>query len=206
MITVPRPNPSTQLPLDVSDILDEIDAWSFYSPTTSTSTSTVMLSPPRVPHSPSPPPTTSSASALEKRDAIKFVVSGASAASRPPSSPTPSMSTTIYATTAAANNCSDHEDYDENRFCSHQSFSPLDLPVSSVGAAAAAQAPIANPALRRFQIGSVVRRMRMRRAASDGSKGSKDAAATPKVATPARTTSAPALGRRPQRQRKPIPF
>ncbi|KAH9954782.1 hypothetical protein BC827DRAFT_927307 [Russula dissimulans] len=45
-----RALPHTPLPLDVSDILDDVDAWSFATPSTSTSTS--VLSPPRVPHSP----------------------------------------------------------------------------------------------------------------------------------------------------------
>ena len=180
-ITVPRAAPNTQLPLDVSDILDEIDAWSFDTPTTSS----VMHSPARVPHSSS----STSSSFSEGRDPVELVVSSASTLLTP--SPTSTTPTTIYTTEglalpekedgeqsteaevevgpACAVNCSDYDYYDEDRFYSRRSSSTLSLPVSS-----AAHAPIAIPALLRSQLGSVVRRMRVRRPGSDGSK---DAAA-----------------------------
>jgi hypothetical protein len=75
-IVVPQALPRSLVPLDVSDILDNNDAWSFATP--STSTNTLILSPPRVPCSPA-----STSSLSIEYDPIELIVSYATQPATP---------------------------------------------------------------------------------------------------------------------------
>ncbi|KAF8488956.1 hypothetical protein F5888DRAFT_1221739 [Russula emetica] len=151
-ITVPR----TLLPnkITVSDILDDINAWSLGTPSASTSSSTPVLSPPRVPHSPA-------LSQSSEYDPVEFIISYAAR----PDSPEPAPSLPATTGTEMPATFLDLEDDDEeDKIRSRWSSSTLatlappttSLPGSPTFAAASARL--------RLHLASVARRVRIRRA------------------------------------------
>ena len=165
-ITVPRKLLSNDI--SVSDILDDINAWSLGTPTASTSsgtsTGTLALSPPRVPHSPTP-------SQCSEYDPVEFVVSYAAR----PSSPTPASSLPTTACTEMPATFLDLEDEEtgtygaDDKMRSRWSCSTLAAPTS----------PTASARLR-LHLASVARRVRIRRVglSSNSSNGSDERTAS----------------------------
>jgi hypothetical protein len=188
--------------LDVSDILDDIDAWSFATPSTGTQT----LSPPRVPSSASSSPFSA------EYDPIELIVSYAS---QPAS---PSLSTPTYTYTPVM--ASFPEEGDESAEVE------LDWPAdgddklrsrwscSTLATLAAPGSPSTTPtstsARLRMHLGSVARLVRVRRGGR--TNGSEEAVAVPKVAAHLRSASESALSgpatvsEEATLQRKPIPL
>ncbi|KAI9449943.1 hypothetical protein F5148DRAFT_1245256 [Russula earlei] len=168
MIVIPRALPRTPIPLDVSEILDDVDAWSFATPS---STSASMLSPPRVPHSP--------ASSLfsEEGDPVELIMSYAA---QPPS---PALSTTATAATESVTLPQDRDeeteanwvaDHDDGKIRSRWSCSTL---ATVVPPRSPPQTPTSASARIRFHLGSVARRVRVRRAG--GINGGEDTIVVP---------------------------
>ncbi|KAI0297388.1 hypothetical protein BC826DRAFT_967724 [Russula brevipes] len=177
-ISVPRALPRTPLPLDVSELLNDADVWSFPAPPSSTST--VVLSPPRVPRSPAP-------SVFSEYDPIELIVSYAT---QPPS-PSPSTVTTTTAFHTATSVAFPEEEAasaeveggepadDDDKLRSRWSCSTL---ATLAPPGSPQQTPTSTSARLRFHLGSVARRVRARRAAANsGSAGAEDAMALSKA-------------------------
>ena len=188
-IVVPRALPHTPLPLDVSDILDDIDAWSFATPT---STSAHTLSPPRVPHSPALSP------CWTEYDPIELIVSYASQLNSPTqSTPTvtcaPATPSLPKEVDESAEVEEDWAEWDDHKLRSRWSCSTL-----ATLAPPASPTPSASARLR-MHLGSVARRVRARRAGGGGggsssTNGSEDAVTVPKAAGHIRSVSESASG------------
>jgi len=177
-----RALPRSPLPLDVSDILDDVDAWSLATPSTSTSTS--VLSPPHVPRSPA------SSSSSEEYDPIELIVSYAAL----PASPAMSTTSTTTASvtilqdgdeeTEAETDCMTGDGDELRSRWSCSTLATLVPPGSP---------PPTSPSARlRFHLGSVARRVRSRRAG--GSNGGEVTVDAPKTVALAhlRSSSEPA--------------
>jgi hypothetical protein len=189
-IVVPRALPHTPLPLDVSDILDDIDAWSFATPT---STSAHTLSPPRVPHSPASSPF------WAEYDPIELIVSYASQLDSPiVSTPTVTCApvTPPLPNPKEVDESAEVEEgwaeWDDNKLRSRWSCSTL---ATLAPSASPPRTPTSTSARLRMHLGSVARRVRARRAGGRGStNGSEDAATVPKAAAHFRSASESASG------------
>jgi hypothetical protein len=176
-IVVPRALPRTSVPLDVSDILDDIDAWSFATPSTQT------LSPPRIPSSASSSPFSS------EYDPIELIVSYASQ----PASPSSSTPTYAYApgTASFLEEGDELEEVEldwaadgEDKLRSRWSCSTLDTLAAS---GSSPTTPTTTSARLRMHLGSVARLVRARRVGR--SKGCEDPVAVPKAAMHIRSAS-----------------
>jgi len=192
--------------LDVSDILDDIDAWSFATPT---STSTHTLSPPRVPRSPASSPF------WAEYDPIELIVSYASQLNSPAlSTPTvtcaPATASLPKEVDESAEVEEDWAEWDDDKLRSRWSCSTL-----ATLAASPPRTPTSASARLRMHLGSVARHVRARRAGGRGStNGSEDAATVPKAAVHIRSASESASGAvydseassSLSLQRKPIPL
>ena len=198
-IVVPRALPRTSVPLDVSDILDDIDAWSFATPSTGTQT----LSPPRIPSSASSSPFSS------EYDPFELIVSYAS---RPAS---PSSTTPTYA--CAPGTASFLEEGDELDWAadgegeqrSRWSCSTL---ATLAASGSSPTTPTTTSERLRMHLGTVARLVRARRVGR--SKDCEDPVAVPKAAMHVRSASESAMpdsvtvyeeAPRSGLQRKPIP-
>ena len=154
-ITVPR----TLLPnkITVSDILDDINAWSLATPCASTSSSTQqILSPPRVPHSPA-------LSQFSEYDPVEFIVSYATR----PASPAPALAPSLPETTCAempATFLDLEDDDEEDKIRSRWSCSTLATLAPPVAASPPSPTFAAASARLRLHLASVARRVRIRRA------------------------------------------
>ena len=157
-ITVPR----TLLPnkITVSDILDDINAWSLGTPSTtmssSTSTSTLVLSPPRVPHSPA-------LSQSSEFDPVEFIVSYATQPASPAVAVAPSLPESTCVEMPAT--FLDLEDDDEEeKIRSRWSCSTVATLAPPSTSSLPSPTFAAASARLRLHLASVARRVRIRRA------------------------------------------
>ena len=206
-ITVPRTHPSTTLPNDVSvsDILDDINAWSLGTPSASTSSSTCTNShsPPRVPHSPA-------VSVFSEFDPVEFIVSYAAR----PSSPAPSTSATPCTAVGATFLDLDDEDEESEDFKIRSRWSCSTLAtLAPPTSGSPPPSPGSASARLRLHLASVARRVRARRAGGVYSNEGEGVAASIHRAAPGalhvRSSSESALsvsGSAADLRRKPIPL
>ena len=155
-ITVPRA--LLQNKVTVSDILDDINAWSLGTPSasasSSTSTSTLVLSPPRIPHSPA-------LSQSSEYDPVEFIVSYATRPASPATAPSlPETTCTEMPATFLDLEDDDEDDKIRSRWsCSTvATLAPPTNPSPNSPTFAAASARL------RLHLASVARRVRIRRA------------------------------------------
>jgi hypothetical protein len=166
-ITVPR----TLLPnkITVSDILDDINAWSLGTPSasasSSTSTSTLVLSPPRVPHSPA-------LSQSSEFDPVEFIVSYATQPASPALALAPSLPETTHMEMPATFLDLEDEDEDE-KIRSRWSCSTVATLAPPATSSPPSPTFAAASARLRLHLASVARRVRNRRAGgSNNNNGS----------------------------------
>ena len=207
-ITVPRAHPSTTLKKEVtvSDILDDINAWSLGTPSASTSSSTctnaLALSPPRVPHSPA-------VSVYSEFDPVEFIVSYAAR----PSSPVPSTSATTCTSAGMTFLDLDDDDEESEDFKIRSRWSCSTLATLAPPTTGTPPSPGSASARLRFHLASVARRVRSRRAGGVYSNEGESCASSIHGAAPealhVRSSSESALsvsGSAADLRRKPIPL
>jgi hypothetical protein len=159
-ITVPRT--TLQNKITVSDILDDINAWSLATPSASTSsstcTSTLVLSPPRIPHSPA-------LSQSSDYDPVEFIVSYAAR----PASPAPSLSETACTEMPATFLDLEDDDDEDDKIRSRWSCSTIATLAPPTTSSPPSPSFAAASARLRLHLASVARRVRIRRAGRSGS-------------------------------------
>ncbi|KAF8480517.1 hypothetical protein DFH94DRAFT_481151 [Russula ochroleuca] len=179
-ITVPRASRRNSRDI-VSEILNDVNAWSLGTPSTSTGsstrTSTLILSPPRIPHSPA-------VSVFSEYDPVEFIVSYAAARSPSPAPASATLETTFAATFLELEDDGDGDDEDAeaeagvtvaNDDCKLRSR----WSCSTLATLAAPSSPTtttsASPSARfRFHLASVARLVRARRAGGNNNNNNKD--------------------------------
>ncbi|KAH9988172.1 hypothetical protein BJV77DRAFT_1023270 [Russula vinacea] len=168
-ITVPRASRRNSKDI-VSEILNDVNAWSLGTPSTSTGSSTrsstLILSPPRIPHSPA-------LSVFSEYDPVEFIVSYAAARSPSPATPAPATSATAFAATFLDLEDEDVDEDEETEAEADATDTNSDRKTrsrwscSTLATLAAPSSPTTNtsPSARfRFHLASVARRVRARRA------------------------------------------
>ena len=173
-ITVPRTLLSNNV--TVSDILDDINAWSLGTPSASTSsssrTSTLILSPPRVPHSPA-------LSQSSEFDPVEFIVSYAAQPATPVLALAPSLPATTCAEMPATFLDLEDEDEEEDKIRSRWSCSTVATLAPPTASSPPSPTFAAASARLRLHLASVARRVRIRRAGwSNSNTGSGEHTAT----------------------------
>ena len=159
-----KPNSTTSnrksLTITVDDILDDINAWSLDTPSASTgsgtSTSTLVLSPPRIPHSPA-------LSQSSDYDPVEFIVSYAAQPASP--APAPSHAETACAETPATFLDLEDEEEEDDKIRSRWSCSTVATTLAPPTTSSPPSPGFAAASARlRFHLASVARRVRIRRA------------------------------------------